>query len=123
MTISEQVLLVNQYRHPIEAWLDELPAGLLDVEGEQPLLAAQRELAEEARTTADEWHVLVDLYTSPGMSNEAMRVFLARGLHRGSRGRAVCAGQRGAHPHPLADPTRRGGPAGVGRRASPTARR
>lgn len=78
---QQQVLLVTQYRHPIEAWLDELPAGLLDVEGEQPLLAAQRELAEEAHTTADEWHTLVDLYTSPGMSNEAMRIFLARGLH------------------------------------------
>jgi 8-oxo-dGDP phosphatase len=74
------VLLVNQYRHPVRARLDELPAGLLDVDGEPALLAAQRELAEEAAVTATDWHVLVDLYTSPGMTNEAIRIFLARGL-------------------------------------------
>jgi 8-oxo-dGDP phosphatase len=74
------VLLVNQYRHPVRARLDELPAGLPDVDGEPALLAAQRELAEEAAVTATDWHVLVDLYTSPGMTNEAIRIFLARGL-------------------------------------------
>jgi 8-oxo-dGDP phosphatase len=77
---QQRVLLVTQYRHPVRAWLDELPAGLLDVEGEPPLLAAQRELAEEAHATAEQWQTLVDLYTSPGMSNETMRIFLARGL-------------------------------------------
>ena len=75
------VVLVNQYRHPVRARLDELPAGLLDVEGEPALTAAQRELAEEARLGADEWHVLVDLQTSPGFSDEAIRIYLARGLH------------------------------------------
>ena len=74
------ILLVNQYRHPVGVRLDELPAGLLDVDGEPALLAAQRELAEEAGVTATDWHVLVDLHTSPGMSNEAIRLFLARGL-------------------------------------------
>lgn len=74
------ILLVNQYRHPVRTRLDELPAGLLDVEGEPALHAAQRELAEEAGVTASEWHVLLDLFTSPGMSNEAIRLFLARGL-------------------------------------------
>lgn len=74
------ILLVNQYRHPVRTRLDELPAGLLDVDGEPALRAAQRELAEEAAVTASEWHVLVDLFTSPGMSNEAIRLFLARGL-------------------------------------------
>jgi 8-oxo-dGTP pyrophosphatase MutT (NUDIX family) len=74
------IVLVNQYRHPVRARLDELPAGLLDVDGEPALRAAQRELAEEAAVTATEWHVLLDLYTSPGMSNEAIRLFLARGL-------------------------------------------
>jgi 8-oxo-dGTP pyrophosphatase MutT (NUDIX family) len=74
------ILIVNQYRHPVRARLDELPAGLLDVHGEPALHAAQRELAEEAGVTASQWHVLLDLYTSPGMSNEAIRVFLARGL-------------------------------------------
>jgi ADP-ribose pyrophosphatase len=77
---QQHVLLVNQYRHPVRARLDELPAGLLDVEGESALHAAQRELAEEAAVTAASWHVLVDLHTSPGMSDEAIRIFLARDL-------------------------------------------
>ena len=77
----DRVALVNQYRHPVARRLDELPAGLLDVDGESALLAAQRELAEEARLVADQWHVLVDLYLSPGFSDEAIRIYLARGLH------------------------------------------
>jgi 8-oxo-dGTP pyrophosphatase MutT (NUDIX family) len=77
---QDRVVLVTQYRHPIRDYLDELPAGLLDVPGEPALDAARRELSEEARIAAAEWRVLVDLYTSPGMTNEAIRVFLARGL-------------------------------------------
>jgi ADP-ribose pyrophosphatase len=79
------VVLVRQYRHPIGAELDELPAGILDKEGEPAAATAQRELAEEAGLGADEWHVLVDLLTSPGMTNEASRIFLARGLHEVDR--------------------------------------
>jgi ADP-ribose pyrophosphatase len=78
------VVLVNQYRHPVRARLDELPAGLLDVKGESPLEAAKRELVEEAGLVADEWNVLVDLHTSPGISDEAIRVYLARGLRPAS---------------------------------------
>lgn len=74
------VVLVNQFRHPVRARLDELPAGLLDVPGESALDAAKRELAEEAGLVADDWHVLLDLHPSPGASNEAIRLFLARGL-------------------------------------------
>jgi 8-oxo-dGTP pyrophosphatase MutT (NUDIX family) len=74
------VVLVSQYRHPVQARLDELPAGLLDVVDEPAVIAAQRELAEEAALTAGMWDVLVDLYTSPGMSDEAIRIFLARDL-------------------------------------------
>jgi ADP-ribose pyrophosphatase len=77
---DEHVVLVNQYRHPVRRRLDELPAGLLDKDGEAPLDAAHRELAEEAGLRADEWHVLVDLNPSPGMSDEAIRIYLARGL-------------------------------------------
>ncbi len=73
-----RVLLVNQYRHPVRRRLDELPAGLLDKPGEPALAAAQRELAEEAGLGADTWHVLVDTLTSPGMTDEAIRIFLAR---------------------------------------------
>ena len=73
-----RVLLVNQYRHPVRRRLDELPAGLLDVPGEPALDAAKRELVEEAGLAADTWHVLVDTLTSPGMTDEAIRIFLAR---------------------------------------------
>jgi ADP-ribose pyrophosphatase len=77
---SGKVVLVNQYRSAVGAQLDELPAGLLDVDGEPALTAAKRELAEEAQLEADEWNVLLDLHPSPGFSTEAVRVFLARGL-------------------------------------------
>jgi ADP-ribose pyrophosphatase len=82
---DDQVVLVNQYRPALRMRLDELPAGLLDVEGEPALDAAQRELAEEATLQAMQWHTLLDLHTSPGFSDEAVRVFLARGLSPVSR--------------------------------------
>ena len=73
-----EVLLLQQYRHPVRRLLWEPPAGLLDVAGEPPLLAAQRELYEEAHLVAGRWDVLVDLFTTPGMSDEALRIYLAR---------------------------------------------
>src|SRR4051794_36087555 len=79
------IVVVRQYRHPVGRELDELPAGLLDVDGEPAAETAKRELAEEAGLGADQWHVLVDLLTTPGMSNEAARIFLARGLHEVDR--------------------------------------
>ncbi|MDX6216314.1 MAG: 8-oxo-dGDP phosphatase, partial [Frankiales bacterium] len=75
---ADEVLLVNQYRHPVGRRLDELPAGLLDVPGEPGLEAAKRELVEEAGLAASSWHVLVDVLTSPGMTDESIRIFLAR---------------------------------------------
>ncbi len=80
-----EVLLVNQYRHPVGRRLDELPAGLLDVDGEPGLAAAKRELAEEAGCGADTWHVLADVLTSPGMTDEAIRLYLARDVHEVER--------------------------------------
>lgn len=77
---QERILLLRQYRHPVQMNLWEVPAGLLDVGGEPPLAAAQRELAEEADLIADEWHVLIDWFNSPGGSNEALRCYVARGL-------------------------------------------
>jgi ADP-ribose pyrophosphatase len=74
------ILLVNQYRHPVRAHLDELPAGLLDQHGEGALAAARRELAEEAGLAAQTWNVLVDHLSSPGMTDEAVRIYLARDL-------------------------------------------
>ena len=78
---EDRVLLLRQYRHPVRSYLWEPPAGLLDVAGEDPQVAAARELAEEADLVADQWHVLVDFYNSPGGSTEAFRCYLARGLH------------------------------------------
>jgi 8-oxo-dGTP pyrophosphatase MutT (NUDIX family) len=73
-----QVLLLQQYRHPVGRLLWEPPAGLLDEPGEDPLEAAKRELYEEAHLQADRWDVLLDVFTSPGMSDEAIRIYLAR---------------------------------------------
>ena len=75
-----RIVLLRQYRHPVRADLWELPAGLLDVAGEPALDTAGRELWEEADLRASQWHVLADLLTSPGGSDEAIRVYLARGL-------------------------------------------
>lgn len=77
---AEEILLERQYRHPVSASLWEIPAGLLDIPGEDPLIAAERELAEEADLAARRWDVLVDFFTSPGSSTEPLRVFLAREL-------------------------------------------
>jgi 8-oxo-dGTP pyrophosphatase MutT (NUDIX family) len=75
-----RVLLINQYRQPIRTRDWEIPAGLLDVEGESPLLAAQRELAEETDLVAAEWSEPISIFTSPGGSDEQVHVFEARGL-------------------------------------------
>lgn len=74
------VVLVYQYRHPVGRRLWELPAGLLDLGGERPEVTAARELEEEVGLAAAQWRVLVDLVSSPGFSDEGVRVFLATGL-------------------------------------------
>ncbi|AVZ72229.1 ADP-ribose pyrophosphatase [Streptomyces lunaelactis] len=77
---SARVLVLRQYRHPVRHKLWEIPAGLLDVPGENPLHAAQRELYEEAHVKAEDWRVLADVYPTPGGCDEAVRIFLARDL-------------------------------------------
>lgn len=74
------VVLIRQYRHPVGEWLVELPAGLLDVPGEPAWRTAARELNEEAALTAGRWDLLADLRSSPGLTTEAVRVYLARDL-------------------------------------------
>ncbi|BAS08399.1 ADP-ribose pyrophosphatase [Arthrobacter sp. Hiyo4] len=80
MNDAGEVLLIRQYRHPVGMDLWEIPAGLLDVEGEDFVAGAARELAEEADLAAGEWNVLVDFFNSPGSSSEAIRIYLARDL-------------------------------------------
>jgi len=80
MSDDRRIAVVRQYRHPVEMRLVEPPAGLLDVAGEPPLTAAQRELAEEAGLQAADWRVLVDFCSSPGITDEVGRIYLARDL-------------------------------------------
>src|SRR3954447_19359056 len=77
---QERVVLVRQYRHPVRHRLIEPPAGLLDVGGEEPWRGAQRELAEEVGLAAEHWDVLLDVFSTPGIIAETLRIFLARGL-------------------------------------------
>lgn len=95
----DRVLLVRQYRHAPGRLLWEPPAGLLDSDagGQTPQENAARELYEEAGFRATDWRVLIDLFTTPGMSDEAVRVYLARGVTR------VPADQRHVGHHEEAD--------------------
>lgn len=76
----DRMLLIQQYRHPIRHRDWEVPAGLLDIEGESPQQTAVRELAEEADLTATSWEPLVSIFTTPGGNDEVVHLFLARGL-------------------------------------------
>lgn len=76
------IVMERQYRHAANQYLWELPAGKLEA-GEDPLLGAKRELAEETGYSAKKWKPLVEYYASPGFLGESMRVFLAEGLIAG----------------------------------------
>lgn len=78
---QDRMLLIRQYRHPVGYTLWELPAGLLDMDGEAPHLAARRELREEAGHDAAAVEALVDVRPSPGGSDEVIRIYLASGVH------------------------------------------
>jgi 8-oxo-dGTP pyrophosphatase MutT (NUDIX family) len=75
-----RVMLIHQYRHPLGRRIWELPAGLIDHAGEDPVEAAKRELVEEVGLAAEHWSVLVDVAASPGFTDEVVRVYLATGL-------------------------------------------
>ncbi len=77
---DDRLLLVEQYRHPAGRRMLEIPAGTLDVDGESPLKAAIRELAEEADVVAVDWEPMLDLFATPGYSTERWQVFRASGL-------------------------------------------
>jgi ADP-ribose pyrophosphatase len=78
-----RVCLLRQFRHAAGGWITELPAGKLD-NREDPLVCAQRELAEEAGMTARRWDKLGDFYSSPGVLTEVIHVFLAQDLSEGA---------------------------------------
>lgn len=81
-----RVLCLKQYRHPARRRFIELPAGLLDADGEDPLDVARRELREEASYAAATWRHLTSAYSSPGIIAERIHYFLATGLAPVSRG-------------------------------------
>ncbi|MEU6137968.1 NUDIX hydrolase [Nocardioides sp. NPDC047086] len=82
---EERALVITQYRHPARRRFVELPAGLIDYPGEDPLDVAVRELREEVAHEAAEWTPLLSTYTSPGISEEIHHFFLARGLTASDR--------------------------------------
>jgi ADP-ribose pyrophosphatase len=77
--------LVSQYRTAVERPVLEIPAGKLDATDRNPLLAAQRELAEEIGATATEWHFLARMLPSPGYTDEVLHLYAATGLSAGDR--------------------------------------
>lgn len=77
---QDRVVVIHQYRHPVQMRLVELPAGKLDQVGEDPVVAAQRELREEVGLLAREWTHLMTTYASPGITAETHALYLARGL-------------------------------------------
>ncbi len=83
---DDRVLLLRQYRHAARRRLLELPAGILDVGGEPPLEAVARELTEEADVVAGDWSELVDMWSSPGVSDEFWQVYAARDLRTADAG-------------------------------------
>jgi 8-oxo-dGTP pyrophosphatase MutT (NUDIX family) len=79
---EHHVWLVRQPREAVdEPDLLEIPAGRLDIEGEEPLAAAERELAEEIGLGAERWEPILSYYSSAGFSDERVHIFRARGLH------------------------------------------
>jgi ADP-ribose pyrophosphatase len=77
---QDRVVLLRQYRHPVGGYLWELPAGLRDADGEAPLEAAKRELAEETQLAAGRWSLLTTTYSSPGFCDELVLTYLAEDL-------------------------------------------
>lgn len=79
---GNRLVFVWNYRHPIQGWELELPAGLID-DGESPQTGASRELKEETGYSSRSWRNLGWLHTLPGISNQKAHVFLARRLKKG----------------------------------------
>ena len=85
VTDNNEIILVRQYRYPIQALTMEIPAGKLDVAGEDPLECAKRELEEETGYSAQEYQFLTKLATTVGFSDEFIYIYAARGLKAGQQ--------------------------------------
>lgn len=82
VTSHNEVRLVKQFRAGVEGWVIELPAGSLE-SGEDPDLAAPRELLEETGDQATTWHKLGGFYSAPGILTEYLHLYLATHLTAG----------------------------------------
>ena len=80
---KDKLVLVRQYRYPIQQVTLEIPAGKLDAEGEEPLDCARRELSEETGYQAEKYTFLTKLATTVGFSNEFIYIYAAEGLTAG----------------------------------------
>ncbi|REK11972.1 MAG: NUDIX hydrolase [Planctomycetota bacterium] len=107
ITDAGKVVLVEQYRPPVGRNVVELPAGLSgDIAGQEDealIEAAKRELLEETGYSAKRWTELLDGYSSPGLTDESITLFLAEGLRQtgpggGGRGEDITV-----HEVPLGD--------------------
>ncbi|MDD6396993.1 MAG: NUDIX hydrolase [Selenomonadaceae bacterium] len=85
VTDNNEIILVRQYRYPIQSLTMEIPAGKLDVAGEDPLECAKRELEEETGYSAQEYQFLTKLATTVGFSDEFIYIYAARGLKAGQQ--------------------------------------
>lgn len=83
---DERVCCIRQYRHNALSMMVELPAGVCDAPGEDPVETAKRELREEAELQADHWRHLLSVYPTAGVSQEIHHVYLATGLSPAPRG-------------------------------------
>lgn len=81
---GDRVVMIRNYRFAVGKHLLELPAGTMEI-GEEPRFCAARELEEETGYTSDDIQPLCEFYSSPGITDELMRVFVARQLRRGSQ--------------------------------------
>ena len=82
ITDDGKVIMVRQFRKPVEEFLLEVPAGKLD-KGEDPYICAHRELKEETGYESGDMKYLLSFYSSPGFSNEIMHLFVAKDLVAG----------------------------------------
>ncbi|MDD4802683.1 MAG: NUDIX hydrolase [Syntrophomonas sp.] len=80
---DHNIIMVRQYRKPVERVLLEIPAGTMEKD-EEPLLCAQRELREETGFTAHFWEKILSYYSAPGFTDEYLHLYLARGLSKGA---------------------------------------
>jgi ADP-ribose pyrophosphatase len=81
MTEDERILMVRQYRKPLERTLVEIPAGKLE-KGEEPAETARRELEEETGYVCETLTPLLSFYTSPGFADELVHLFVAEKLSK-----------------------------------------